>query len=68
MQCCGDGAGRSRSFLVGAGADLKFELDPEPIFLGRLRLLFLASEKQNDLKMITFHCMYTVLYIFLHNK
>ena len=35
-QCCG--AGQSRGFLAGAeaGADLKFELEPEPIFLGRL--------------------------------
>ena len=35
-QCCG--AGKSRGFLAGAeaGADLKFELEPEPIFLGRL--------------------------------
>ena len=35
-QCCGAGVGRSRGFLAGAGADLKFELEPEPIFLGRL--------------------------------
>ena len=49
----------------GAGADLKLELEPKPIFLGRLRLLFLASEKQNDLKMFIFHC---ILYIFLYNK
>ena len=37
-----------------AGADLKFEL--EPIFLGRLRLLFLASEKRNywNLKDVNF--------------
>ena len=40
MQCCGAGAGRSRGFLAGTRADLKFELEPEPIFLGRLRLLF----------------------------
>ena len=32
-QCCG--AGRSRGFLAGAWADLKFELEPELIFLGR---------------------------------
>ena len=37
------GAGRSRSFLAGDGADLKFELQPEPIFLGQLRLLFSES-------------------------
>ena len=42
-----------------------FWLEPEPIFLGRLRLLFLTSEKQNDLKMFIFNC---ILYIFLHNK
>ena len=29
---------RSRGFLAGTGADLKFE--PEPIFVGRLRHLF----------------------------
>ena len=64
-QCCG--AGQSRGFLAGAeaGADLKFELEPEPIFLGRLRLLFLASEKRNYLKMFFFHC---ILYIFLYNS
>ena len=27
-QCCGAGAGRSRGFLAGVGADLKFELEP----------------------------------------
>ena len=63
-QCCGAGAGRSRGFLAGAGADLKFELQPEPIFLGRLRLLFFASEKRNDLKMLIVHCL---LYIVLYN-
>ena len=52
-------------FLAKAGADLKFELEPEPIFLGRLRLLFLASEKRNYLKMFFFHC---ILDIFLYNK
>ena len=31
-QCCGAGVGRSQRFLAGAGADLKFELEPEPIF------------------------------------
>ena len=37
---------RSQGFLAGAGADLKFDLVPEPIpILGRLRLLFLTSEK-----------------------
>ena len=49
--------------MAGAGADLKFEL--EPIFLGRLWLLFVASEKQNDLKMLFFHC---IVYIFLYNN
>ena len=34
-----------RFFLAGAGADLKFDLEPEPIVWGHLRLLFLASEK-----------------------
>ena len=38
QQCCG--AGRSRGFLAGAGAALKSELEPEPIFSGRLRPLF----------------------------
>ena len=52
-------------FFAGAVADLKFELEPESNFLGQLRLLFLASEKQNDLKMFIFHC---TLYIFLYNK
>ena len=50
---------------AGVGADIKFELEPEPIFVGRFRLLLLASEKQNDLKMLIFHC---ILYIFLYNK
>ena len=27
-------------FFAGAVADLKFELEPEPIFWGRLRLVF----------------------------
>ena len=36
-----------RTQCCGAGADLKFDL--EPIFLGRLQLHFLASEKRNDL-------------------
>ena len=69
MECnnqrCGSGAGWSRGFLAEAGADLKFELEPEPIFLGRLRLLFLASEKRNYLKMFFFHC---ILDILLYNK
>ena len=47
MECnnqrCGSGAGWSRGFLAEAGADLKFELEPEPIFLGRLRLLFFGK-------------------------
>ena len=47
MQCYGAVAGRSRGFLAGAGADLKFELEPEANFLVRLRF-FLASEKQNE--------------------
>ena len=34
----------AEGFLAGAGADLIFE--PEQIFFGRLRFLFLASEKQ----------------------
>ena len=50
-QCCGAGAGRSQGFLGGAGTDLKFDLKPEPIILGPLRLLFLARDKRNDLKM-----------------
>ena len=54
-QCCG--AGRSRGFW----------LEPEPIFLGWLRPLFLASEKQNDLMMFIFHCI-PLLNIFLYNK
>ena len=66
MQCCGAGA---EVFLAvaGAGADLKFELEPEPEpnFLGRLRLFFLAIEKQNDLKMFIFH---RIIYIFLYNE
>ena len=45
------------------GAEL-FWLEPKPIFLGRLRLLFFASEKPNDLKIFIFHC---ILYIFLYN-
>ena len=51
LQCCG--AGRSRGFLARTGADI----------LSRLQLLFLASEKLNDLKMFIFHCI-PVLYIF----
>ena len=31
-QCCGAGADRSPDFLAGAGADLKFDLEPEQIF------------------------------------
>ena len=42
------GAGRSRGFLDGAGKVLKFDL--ESIFWSAP---FLASEKQNDLKMFT---------------
>ena len=34
-------------------------------FLGRLRLPFMASENQNDLKMFVFHC---ILYVFLYNN
>ena len=40
-QCCGAGADRNRGFCAVAGADLKFELEPEPNILGRLRLMFL---------------------------
>ena len=47
--CCG--AGRSRSFLAGAGADI----------LGQLRLFYLTSEKRNALKMFIFYCI-PVLY------
>ena len=63
-QCCGVGAVWSRGFLAGAGADLNSQLEPIPVpvpILGRLRLLFLASEKRNDLK------MFIVMYIFLYN-
>ena len=56
---------RSRGFLAESGADLKFELEPESIFLDRLRLLFLVSKKRNDFKILIFHC---ILYIFLYNK
>ena len=63
FQCCG--AGRRWDFLAGADLNLKFELEPEPISLGRLRLLFLASEKRNDLKIFIFLC---IRYIFLYNK
>ena len=45
--------------MAGARAYLKFKLEPESIFLGWLRLLFLASEKRNDLKMYIFHCIGT---------
>ena len=66
-QCCG--AGRSRGFLAGAGADLKFELEPEPQSMGRLQLLFFASEKRNDLKIFIVHrILYRYRYIFLYNK
>ena len=51
-QCCG--AGRSQGFLAGAGADLKFELETEPIFWGRLQLLLFKSEKENDFKKRSF--------------
>ena len=34
---------RSRGFLAESGADLKFELEPGPIFLGRLRLLYFGK-------------------------
>ena len=61
-QCYGVGAVWSRGFLAGAGADLNSQLEPIPVpILGRLRLLFLASEKRNDLK------MFIVMYIFLYN-
>ena len=65
-QCCGAGAGRSRGFLAGARADLKFKLESEPIFWGRLRLLFLTSERQNDLKMFNFQwTLYSTVHIFV---
>ena len=56
------GAGRSRGFLAGAGArvgaDLKFDLEPEPInCIGSATAPFLASEKLNDLKRVIFHCI-----------
>ena len=51
--------------MAGAGADLKFELEPEPKIMGRLQLLFFASEKRNDLKIFIVH---RILYIFLYNK
>ena len=53
-QCCGAGADRSRGFWVGAGADLKFNLEPEPIYWIGSGLFFLAREKRNDLKMFIF--------------
>ena len=62
---------RSRSeprfFWAGAGANLKFELEPEPepIFLGRLRLIFGISEKQNDLRMFIFHCIHYTVHNFV---
>ena len=43
-------------------ADLKFCLEPERIFVGRLRLLILTCETRNDFKMFI-----VVLYIFLYN-
>ena len=63
-QCCGAGAGRSRGFLAWAGADLQFELEPEPepIFWVGFGSFFLASEKQNDLKMFIFHCILYCIY------
>ena len=56
------------AFLAGAGADLKFELEPEPKFCVGSGFFFLASEKRNDLKVLIVHCIGTVLYIFLYNK
>ena len=53
-QCCGAGADRSRGFWVGAVADLKFNLEPEPIYWIGSGLFFLAREKRNDLKMFIF--------------
>ena len=55
---------RSRGFLAGAGADLKFDLKLELILRAGSGLFFLGSEKRNDLKMLIFHC---TLYIFLYN-
>ena len=54
FQCCRAGADRSRIFLAGAGADLKFY--PWANILGWLRLLFSASEIRKDLnlKMLIF--------------
>ena len=46
-QRCGAGAGWSRGFLAGAGADLKFELELEPTFFVWALAPFLASEKRN---------------------
>ena len=52
--------GRSEPRLFSwSGADLKFDLEPEPIFLGSAPAPFLANEKQNDLKMFIF-----IVYIF----
>ena len=49
-------AGRSRGFLAGAraGADLKFDLEPEPIFLGRLQLLFWQVKNEMNLRFSIF--------------
>ena len=56
---------RSRGFLAESGADLKFELEPGPIFLGRLRLLYFGKWKKNDLRMLIFHCIYFCIVIFV---
>ena len=58
--------GRSPDFLAGAGADLKFELEPEPIFLGQLWLHF-WQVKNKMISRCSFS-LYTVLHIFLCNK
>ena len=46
MQCCRAGAGRSRGFLAGEGADLKFLLEPEPIFWVGSSLVFLQLKNE----------------------
>ena len=45
--------------MAGAGADLKFQLEPE-LTVGSAPAPILASEIRNDLKMFIVHCIGTV--------
>ena len=67
-QCCGAGADRSRGFFCWSRGRFKIWAGTRADFLGSAPACFLASEKQNDLKMFIFHCICTFTYFCIINS